>query len=108
MKIILTLMVLFLSVLGRAEDKQPRYEPMDQKDLIQWYTVEVLKSITEDAQYMSYIALIALSQELSCFDVIISTEPIERGNPFWHPTWYIDGTNCVDERTYNCEGNNEK
>ena len=57
----------------------------------------------ENAKYKRYLSLLTLSQDLSCFDVEISTEPIDRWDPFWHPTWKLNGTNCVDKRTYKCE-----
>jgi len=44
-----------------------------------------------------------LTQDLPCFEIEISTEPIQSWDPFWEPEWAINGENCVDKRTYNCE-----
>lgn len=109
MRVILTVLVgLLLLLPSMAADKEPKYEPMNKTGLIQWYSTEVVALRIKDARYRHYLALMTLSQKISCFDVVISTKTIDRQSPFWHPTWSIDGTHCVDKRTYNCEGNNGK
>ncbi|HDZ15184.1 hypothetical protein LCGC14_1225560 [marine sediment metagenome] len=95
--------VLFLLSPVIADNKESKYEPMDVADVAQWYTIEVIQSIIEDAQRKQYIATLGLTQDLPCFEIEISTEPIQSWDPFWEPEWAINGENCVDKRTYNCE-----
>ncbi len=106
-KIILTalaMLVLLCPVI--ADDERPVYEPMDTAGLIQWYNSAIMKSILEDTARVEAVALLTLSQGIPCFDVKISTDDADYWRPDGRPGWKIDGSNCVDERTYQCEDDN--
>ena len=89
-----------LLVISAAE--RPKFRPMNTEELIQWYSAAVSKSVLQSTQYLDYIAFLKLSQQGSCFELTVSTEPVESRNPLWRPAWSLNGENCVDKRTYKC------
>lgn len=104
MKIILTsLALLFLLCPVIADEERPKFRLMEAADIVLWYETAIAQSILEDAERMRFLSFLVVSQDIPCFDVEISTDPIQHWGAYWPPTWHLYGDNCVDKRTYQCE-----
>lgn len=109
MKVIFTLLtLLFLLYPVIADGDRPKFRFMETTDIVLWYEIAIAQSVLENAEHMRFLSLLAISQEIPCFDVVISTKSDQHWDIYSPPTWYLTGKNCVDKRIYDCGGNDGK
>jgi len=103
MRVLLMALLLFLLCPVVADESRSKFRLMGVDDIAEWYDVIITKSILEDTSRMRFLNLLILSRDISCIDVIISTDSRQHWRDYSPPTWGLDAENCVDKRTHQCK-----